>query len=374
MPDWRLVPLPRPPDWTLDWPAIEQALPVLATLRGCAQDPVFHAEGDVAVHTAMVTEALVALPGWRARHEADRHELLLAALLHDVGKPACSRTDEHGRITTRGHSRLGASIARDLLWRAGAPVELREAVARLIRVHQEPWHWTARGDPQRLVIELSWILRNDRLRLLAEADARGRTAQDLPQTLETLRLFGELAAEEGCLDRPWPFASDHARFLYFRKEGRRPDAPGFDDTRCRVTVMSGLPGAGKDTWLARHEPGLPSVSLDALRAELGVDPTDDQGRLIQEARERARVHLRAGRDFAWNATCVTRRQRSAIIGLAADYGARVRIVQVEAGADELEGRNRGREVPVPWRVIVGLVRKWEPPDPPEAQEVVISGG
>ena len=369
-----MIPVPSAPDWILDWRSVEAALPILAPLSSCAQDPVYHREGDVGIHTRMVAERLVAERRWRALEASDRHVLLLAALLHDVGKPTCSRTDERGRITTRGHSRVGAAIARELLWRAGIDVATREAVARLVRVHQEPWHWTTADDPRRLVIGLSVVLRNDHLQLLAEADARGRIGDDLLVTLETLRLFGELAAEEGCLDRPWPFASDHARFLYFRKEGRQPDAPAFDDTRCQLTVMSGLPGAGKDTWLATNEPGLPVVSLDGVRTELGVDPTDDQGRVVQEARERARACLRAGRDFAWNATCVSRRQRSAIVGLAADYGARIRIVQGEASPEQLEQRNRRRERPVPWPVIEKLVRKWEPPDRRECHELVVSAG
>ncbi len=40
--------------------------------------------------------------------------------------------------------------------------------------------------------------------------------------------------------------------------------------------MSGLPGVGKDTWLARSRPELPVVSLDAVREDLDVDATDNQ--------------------------------------------------------------------------------------------------
>ena len=43
------------------------------------------------------------------------------------------------------------------------------------------------------------------------------------------------------------------------------------------------------------------VSLDDLRADLDVDATENQGEVIQAARESCREHLRAGRDFAFNA-------------------------------------------------------------------------
>ena len=49
--------------------------------------------------------------------------------------------------------------------------------------------------------------------------------------LENIELFREYCAELGVLDRPWPFASDHARFSYFRTPGRDPRYAAFDDTR-----------------------------------------------------------------------------------------------------------------------------------------------
>jgi predicted kinase len=139
--------------------------------------------------------------------------------------------------------------------------------------------------------------------------------------------------------------------------------------------MSGLPGAGKSTWIAENARDLPLVSLDALRAALDVDPEDSQGQIVQAAREQARQHLRAGRSFVWNATNLSRAVRGQCIRLAADYGARVRIVYVEAPADALFARNRSREHPVPRRVIEKLLDRWEVPDRTEAHslEVVLSG-
>jgi hypothetical protein len=93
--------------------------------------------------------------------------------------------------------------------------------------------------------------------------------------------------------------------------------------------MSGLPGSGKDTWLATNRPGLPVVSLDDLRAFLAVDATENQGEVIQAARESCREHLRAGRDFVFNATNTVRQTRKRWIDLFADYGARVELVYVE---------------------------------------------
>jgi predicted kinase len=149
-------------------------------------------------------------------------------------------------------------------------------------------------------------------------------------------------------------------------------APAHDDTRLEVTVMSGLPGAGKDRWIATCARDLPVVSLDDLRAELDVDPDDDQGSVVKAAYERARQHLRSATPFVWNATNVSRVLRQRVIDFVADYRARVRVVYVEAPAGRMFDRNRGRPQPVPPHVIDRLIRRWTVPTPREAHDLILA--
>lgn len=136
-----------------------------------------------------------------------------------------------------------------------------------------------------------------------------------------------------------------------------------------MTVLSGLPGVGKDHWIAAHRPDVPVVSLDRLRAEMRVDPAGDQRAVAAAAHEQAREHLRAGRSFVWNATNVSRQQRDLCTGLVAGYRGRVEVVALEAPPRVLRDRNRARPSPVPDAVIDRLVRRWETPDPTEAHRV-----
>jgi predicted kinase len=369
---------PEAPDFVVPWADLDRTFDWIHRMRDCPQDPLHHAEGDVWIHTRMVCEAMAAHPAWRALGDDDRSALWLAALFHDVAKPDCTRIEPDGRIHSRGHSRRGAILTRQILWRMGFPFARRERIAALVSQHQAPFFLVDRADAQSLALGLSVALRCDELALLAESDARGRTCADQQRLVDNVALFREYCGEQGCLEGAWAFPSDHARFAYFQRlraaSGGSGPAPSphhdaHDPARCEVVVMSGLPASGKDAWVAANLRGWPVVSLDDLRDELGVDPKDAQGAVIQAARERAREHLRAGRSFVWNATNLSRLIRAQCIQLAASYGARIRIVYVEASPSALFRRNRERARVVPDAVIEKLLDRWEIPDATEAHRV-----
>jgi putative nucleotidyltransferase with HDIG domain len=359
---------PSPPGYHLDWDSIEREFSILRQLAGCPQDSVHHAEGDVYVHTQMVAEALASMPVWRALPRPEREIVFAAALLHDVAKPACTRFEE-GRITSRGHSRRGAIMARSMLWSLGMPMEMREQVVNLIRHHQIPFFLIDKPDSQRTLFEVSQRARCHLLALVAEADARGRVCQDQRKLLDNIALFVQYAEEQDCLRQPRQFPSDHSRFLYFRKGDRDPDYLAYDDTICEVVMMSGLPGAGKDYWVAENLSGWPVIALDDLRRQMKVKPSDNQGPVASKARELAREHLRRKEPFVWNATNISRQIRELSINLFAAYNARVRILYVEVPEDRLYSQNRERDDAIPAEVIRKLTARWEVPDLTEAHRV-----
>jgi predicted kinase len=322
----------------------------------------------------MVCEALVNLSEWRSLPQREREIVYAAALLHDQAKPSCTR-EESGRITSRGHSARGAIDARRILWELGADFVAREQVCALIRYHQSPFHLINREDSQRQAFLISQTARCDLLGMLARADILGRQCVDQKHLLEQIDLFEEYCREQKCSDGPRKFPSPHSRFEYFRTDNRDPNYPAHEDFHCNVTIMSGLPGSGKDTWICHHLPELPVVSLDAIREDMGEASTGNQGRVIQHAREKAREFLRQRQDFIWNATNLSREIRGQLVDLFTDYHAGVRIVYVEAALHDRENQNKNREAYVPPDAISEMMRRWEVPTPIEADlvECWISG-
>lgn len=262
-------------------------------------------------------------------------------------------------------------MARRLLWEAAVSFAVREKVCALIRWHQHPFWLIERNDAERDLLAISMsAARCDFLALLAHADARGRVCHDADHLLLNVQLFAEMARERDCLFGPYPFATPHSRVAYFQTQARDPAYCAHDDTEGEMILLSGLPGAGKDTYIKAHLAGLPVVSLDAVRGELGVSPSDNQEPVLYAAREKARQFLRTKEPFVWNATNLSRDLRQRPLALAADYRARVRIVYVESSARDLWSQNRNRENAVPQNVMERMIGKWEPPDGSEAHEIV----
>ncbi|MCC6766499.1 MAG: CCA tRNA nucleotidyltransferase [Deltaproteobacteria bacterium] len=103
-------------------------VPELLAMRGVAQTPIHHPEGDVWTHTLLVIEQL----------RAPTETLALGALLHDVAKPSCAgrkSTAESERITFYGHPERGAEMAVAICQRLKRSRAVWERVAYLVRNH-----------------------------------------------------------------------------------------------------------------------------------------------------------------------------------------------------------------------------------------------
>jgi predicted kinase len=360
----------QPPDFD----ACLAAFPALELARVTPQDPVHHAEGDVWTHTQMVVRELLALPEYQRLPRAGQEAVFLAALLHDIAKHGTTAADPAtGVIGAPGHSRKGAIDARIALWDMGAPFALREAVCRMIAVHQVPFfalEGSRRGTPEFVVRELSWHVDLRLLALLAEADIRGRISPGQRHALDNIELFRELARDENCYGQPRAFADAHTAVSYFRGADVHPDYPLFQPPGSPVTVMSGLPASGKNTWVARHRPGLPVVSFDDTREELGLRYGKNEGLVAHRAIDKARELLRRKEPFVWNATNLSALMRKKALDLLYAYHAEVTLVYLERPRAELLRRNSGRDTSLTNRALQAMLMRWDVPAPTEAHAVL----
>lgn len=362
--------------WTLTenkiWTDVYDRFAWVRDMRGVPQDPVHHAEGDVETHTRMVCDELQKLNAYQQLDAQSQEILWTSALMHDIEKRSTTVRNDDGSISSPGHAKKGALTTRGLIYRNHpAPFAVRESIVKLVRYHGLPLWIFHKPDPVKALIAAGLSVNTDWLCQLAEADVRGRECSDREELLYRIALFRELCIEHNVLGTEKLFPSPLSKMHYFTREDASYDYVPFDDTRCEVTLLSGLPGSGKDTYLTRHLKELPVVSIDAIRRANKISPTDTKGngRAVQMAKEQARVFLRAGTSFAWNATNITRSMRDQLVDLFLTYKARVRIVYVEVPYAQLRTQNREREYAIPFSAIERMIDKLEVPSPEEAHEV-----
>ena len=101
-------------------------IPEIESMKGCAQPPQFHPEGDVFQHTRLMLELLpekVSLP------------LVFSVLLHDVAKPPTASMDETGRIRFNAHDRVGAEMTEQIMERLRFSRAEIDATVEMVRQH-----------------------------------------------------------------------------------------------------------------------------------------------------------------------------------------------------------------------------------------------
>jgi poly(A) polymerase len=105
-------------------------LPEISAMKGVAQPPQYHPEGDVWIHTLLMLEGLPA--GCPAT-------LAWGVLLHDVGKPATFRSAKEtgDRIRFDGHVDVGMAIAKKILQGLRFSNDDTERIVSLVEQHMK---------------------------------------------------------------------------------------------------------------------------------------------------------------------------------------------------------------------------------------------
>jgi tRNA nucleotidyltransferase (CCA-adding enzyme) len=126
----------------MDLGVVRTLFPELHALAGCPQEPEWHPEGDVWIHTLQVVDQA------RTRiDDLDRPKqiaVMLGAVCHDLGKPATTAAID-GRIRSMDHEEQGVAPTHALLDRLNIHsldgYDVREQVVGLVAQHLKPGSW-----------------------------------------------------------------------------------------------------------------------------------------------------------------------------------------------------------------------------------------
>lgn len=178
----------RRPSVGLDWlkvlGAVEKVFPEIQSLIGVPQDPEWHPEGDVFIHTLLAVD--------RARELIDelpyarQVTVMLATLAHDFGKPPTTEFLE-GHWRSRGHEEAGVGPATQFLDRINVHTidgyDVRGQVIALVREHLKPGEFYKKRDEvgDGAFRRLARRCEPDLLYRVAKADSLGRNAEWVPR-------------------------------------------------------------------------------------------------------------------------------------------------------------------------------------------------
>jgi tRNA nucleotidyltransferase (CCA-adding enzyme) len=174
---------------------IEMYYPELLVLADTPQEPDWHPEGDVWIHTMMVVDKASQVASRKSQNpfeaftDEERLRILLGALCHDLGKPSTTAIGEKDgvqRIRSLGHEEAGVEPTKSLLGKWTFGQEALEVALVSAKEHLKPGMLSMSVDKgqtneeqytnsvRKLIKRIhpvSWRI----LLAISEADYRGRT-------------------------------------------------------------------------------------------------------------------------------------------------------------------------------------------------------
>jgi tRNA nucleotidyltransferase (CCA-adding enzyme) len=159
---------------------IDRLFPELKTLQGCPQEPEWHPEGDVWVHTLLAIDR--AVEEARDLPREKRLAVMLAVLCHDLGKPPTTAVID-GRIRSYEHEEAGVVPTRAILDRLKIHTlggyDVRTQVIQLVAHHLTPSHYFKNRDNvgDGAFRRLAGKLEPELLYRVSRADCLGRTGE-----------------------------------------------------------------------------------------------------------------------------------------------------------------------------------------------------
>jgi predicted kinase len=97
--------------------------------------------------------------------------------------------------------------------------------------------------------------------------------------IDSLYFLKKVAEQNNCFDKPFSFQDSNFKFEYFNmneKHGNISSIRKSPKPQFSVTLMAGIAGSGKSSYIRENMPGIPVVSRDVIRQELGYAEGEDK--------------------------------------------------------------------------------------------------
>lgn len=379
------------------------SFPLLMAFKTTEQDPQWHAEGDVHIHTDMVlNELYVLLKGPASHLSADvRQVLVLAALFHDIAKPLVTKRREINgaeRVIAPQHEAIGRSYLAYTMCEFGLEKWKIQTLMGLVGEHQMPKLLVIKNCSRGGYWRLARKADHELLYWLEVADMKGRICEDLPGQLSLLdefKLFSEeygvwgKSAEQSITSQLEPLISDlseseqHYIYGYAQYELERDTISMVEEAISKTysqrsaysdfIVLCGPSGSGKSSWVKQNAPQHRIISLDDIREEVCGKRGDQRqnGKVLAIAKERLRESLRIQQAVVWDATNLRLDFRDQVIQLGRNYHALVTLVVFQLPKKVIYERNKKREFSVPENVLERQIETLQWPTPDEVHCYIV---
>jgi putative nucleotidyltransferase with HDIG domain len=255
----------------------DDLLNLVNTLKGVPQDPKYHPEGDVYVHTMEVVNNASEIATRENLDPKDRQVLMLAAMLHDVGKAAATQMQlqdastvhyrdydelQHGpaQIIAHGHDEAGINDIDTVLSRMNVDPTTRQQVKTLVSVHMYPGEIinsssnVSNSSFRRLIKRLSEVgLNPSMLRYLHEADVRRQWREFPPENAQLFERIQEVANQSVREQKPNVISGNIIIDMIQQVFRNKPYPPQLIGELVRSANELGASGASKEDIISNLE-------------------------------------------------------------------------------------------------------------------------
>lgn len=359
--------------------------PLLSLFKDTEQDNVWHAEGDVHIHTQMVMSEMATILNTEASHlsQEDKESLMLSALFHDIAKPLTTYTvfqDGRNKVKASKHEEVGMSYLAYRLSQLPITPQQYHDVMMLVGYHQVPKMLVIKDQSRYHYHQLARQARLELFYYLERADMLGRIANDIDDQLLYLEIFKDNAIEYGCfennqgeLDIMHPLISHP--YLYqkgfdalltgeiFQPEEALSKFYTQVDNHPSITLLCGLSGVGKSTYIHNNCGQETVISLDQIRMEVSGNIFDrkKESLVVNIAKSRLQDALRNKQSIVYDSTALRSDFRKKVLRLAHGYHAISKTVLLTDHVDVIKRQNKQRNHVLDDTVIDQQLKRFEFP-------------